>query len=187
MIEITIKGKEINLSSFENRINKDTLSVKIDNNGRIIFNKNSNSQGTVSPGNIKNNKNNSDKLTDNDSKDGLLDSEKGNLQNKNKDNQEIHNSNSTSNTNGKNINNTDNNANSKSNDHSDTKQSEKNINIHTDEDFKDENDVHSKKEAEDIKALVRWKIFKNKDKKDKKDKNNSGQKYLKPSWRVTRV
>lgn len=60
-IQVSIKGKELSLSSFERKLSEDTLAVKIDNNGTIIYNKNLKSKDNPSLENKKDTKNTSEK------------------------------------------------------------------------------------------------------------------------------
>lgn len=91
-INISIKGKELALSSFENKVSKDSLNVKIDNNGTVIFNKDLKNEGKTSPANIQPN-NNMDKK---DVNNNLVNPSDEMLPEKNSDKQEIHNPNNNS-------------------------------------------------------------------------------------------
>lgn len=52
-VQISVKGKELSLSSFEKKISEDSLSVQIDNNGTIIYDKNLKNENSVSSNNKK--------------------------------------------------------------------------------------------------------------------------------------
>lgn len=56
-VTINIVGKEVGLSSLEKELSKDNINVKIDSNGKNIYNKNNKKPDNVSP------KNNNDKNT----------------------------------------------------------------------------------------------------------------------------
>lgn len=87
-VQISIKGKEPSLASFEKKINEDTLSVKIDNNGTIIYNKSSKNENSSSSDNKNNDTNTFEKhnnyMDKKNSNDNTVD---GNLPVKNEDNQ----------------------------------------------------------------------------------------------------
>jgi hypothetical protein len=147
-VEISIKGKELSLSSFEKKINEDALSVKIDNNGTIIYNKNSKNESGSSSDNIKDNTNNSKKyntdIDKNDANDTQANPGNGNLPVKNENTQKNQDSNNNSNknnkVNNKNDNSTNYNSNDKSNNYNDTKVKEKNNDDTIDITSKNKND-----------------------------------------------
>jgi hypothetical protein len=144
-VQISIEGKELNLSSFETKISKDDLSVKIDNNGTIIYNKNSKNESDVSSDNKKNSTNNPEKHnSDIDKNDANHNPINGNLPVKNEDKQKNQDSSNTSNKNNKvdnkNDNSTNYNTNDTSNNYNDTKVKEKNNDDNIDINSKSKND-----------------------------------------------
>lgn len=158
-VQISIKGKELSLASFEKKISKDVLSVKIDTNGAIVYDKNSKNKNGVSSENKKESGNTSDKhngnTNNNNSNDSTVDS---NLPLKNEDKQK----NQT----------TDDN--SIKNNEVDNKDSD-NINYDTNDDtiYKNKNNKYYDASGENGQKNYRANNghhLKNKDKKNKKDK-----------------
>lgn len=158
-VQISIKGKELNLSSFENKTNKDSLSVKIDNNGTIIYNKISKYESDLSSGNKKNTNNSEKHTSDIDKNDA-----NGNLPVKNEDKQKNQDSSSTSNKNNK-----VENKNGNSNSYNDTKVNEKNNddNIHTNSKGKNKKDNEELEKNNHNSSNNNGHYSENKDKKDK--------------------
>ncbi|KZL91231.1 anti-sigma factor domain-containing protein [Clostridium magnum] len=96
-VQISVKGKELSLSSFEKKISEDSLSVQIDNNGTIIYNKNLKNENSVSSDNKKEITNTTNEYNNNIDKNSNIDNIiDDNLPAKNEDKQKNQNTNKDS-------------------------------------------------------------------------------------------
>lgn len=180
-VQISIKGKELSLASFKKKISEDTLNVKIDNNGTIIYNKSSKNEDGSSSENKKDTTNTSENhnsyIDKNDSNDNTVD---GNLPVKNEDkqkNQKIdNNSNKNNEVDYKDSNDINYDTNVKSDD---TTIYKKNNNNDINSNNKN-NDTSEESSPKNYNANNNGHYSEGKDKKDKKDKWSNSKK---PFWK----